>query len=379
LVPAIGLGAAFEQIVVDPDYVAYQRDVGDIDGDGDNDLVAVQEGDTTLQVFRAPAWERSTLIAFSEAFSFPRADDLKLADIDRDGDLDVVTRLGGGPTDDGVGVAVWCENGSESAGFTWHRIGRSPEYVKDIVVVDLDRDGRPDVIMRMDRQTQIWLQDAENGWNEVLLAHPPHEGMAAGDVDGDGDSDLVMNGFWFPTPDTPTAARLATNYGLQIIDDSWFNQTGDWTKNSCKVVVADFDADGTNEVAFSQSERAGYEVAWYRRDTSGVSESWNRHPVAVVDYCHTLQSSDFDLDGDVDLLAGGMIQSQHRGLRLFVNEGRGARWSALIVQTDGSYSAEVGDVDKDGDPDVVGIRNWNSPPTWIYRNNIRARHLTEPK
>ncbi len=358
----------FQPVILDDTYIAYERDVGDIDGDGDNDLVAIREGDTTLQVFRAPTWSRSTLITFNGAFRYPRADDFKLADMDADGDLDVVTRLGDGPTSDGPGIAVWCENLGGGSNFTQHLIGNSPEYVKDIVAVDFDRDRRPDVAMRMDSRTQIWLRNTD-GWSEVLLRHPPHEGMEAADLDMDGDPDLILNGFWFPTPDTPAAARVAANYSNSVIDAAWFNQTGDWTANSCKVVVADFDRDGKNDVAFSHSERAGHAVAWYRSSTPRVEGSWKKQPVTVVDFCHTLQAADWDLDGDADLLVGGMIQSQHRGLKLMLNNGTGTNWTEFVIQNNGSYSAETGDIDNDGDLDIVGIRNWNSAPTYIYRNN----------
>ncbi|MBI4657655.1 MAG: VCBS repeat-containing protein [Verrucomicrobia bacterium] len=364
----------FERVILDPSYFAYERDVGDIDGDGDNDLVAIQEGDTSLQVFRAPTWARSTLVTFTGTDRYPRADDFKLADIDGDGDLDAVTRLGPGPADDGPGIAVWCENLGGGSNFTQHLIGKSLEYVKDIVIADFDRDGRPDVAMRMDRRTQLWLQNATN-WTEVLLSHAPHEGMEAGDLDMDGDPDLILNGFWFPTPDTPAAARIAANYTNQVIDAAWFKQTGDWTANSCKVVVGDFDGDGANDVAFSQSERAGYTVAWYRSPTPRADGTWRKQPVAIVDYCHNLQAADWDLDGDVDLLVGGMIQSQHRGLKLMLNTGGGTNWTEFVIQRDGSYSAESGDIDNDGDLDIVGIRNWNSAPTWIYRNNVRTARL----
>jgi hypothetical protein len=366
---------SFELVILDRAYIAYERDVGDIDGDGDNDVVAVQEGDTHLQLFRAPDWTRATLVTFSGSHRFPRADDLKLADIDGDGDLDVVTRLGAGPSDDGTGLAVWCENLGRATRFNPQVIGNSPEYVKDIVVADFDRDGRPDVAMRMDSRTQLWLQNPGGKWVEVLLTHPPHEGMEAGDLDRDGDVDLVLNGYWFPTPNTPAAAREGKNYTRRVIDAAWCNQTGDWTKNSCKVAVGDFDGDGTNDVAFSHSERAGYEVAWYRSPTPTDDGSWSKHSVAVVDYCHTLQAADFDQDGDVDLLVGGMIQSQHRGLRLMLNTGKGAGWKPQILPSDGSYSAELGDIDNDGDLDIVGIRNWNSAPTWIYRNQCRHHRL----
>ena len=370
---AAGAELNFQQVILDRSYIAYERDVGDIDGDGDNDVVAVQEGDTNLQVFRAPDWTRSALVAFSGTYRYPRADDLKLTDLDGDGDLDVVTRLGAGPADDGAGIAVWCENLGRGTNFTQHLIGNSFEYVKDIVIADFDRDGRPDVAMRMDSRTQLWLQDARWRWSEVRLTHPPHEGMDAGDLDGDGDPDLILNGYWFETPDTPAAARIAANYTHHVIDAAWFNQSGDWTANSCKVTVGDLDGDGRTDVVLSQSERAGYPVTWYRSPAPRLDATWSKHPVTVIDFCHTLQAADFDLDGRLDLLVGGMIQSQHRGLRLMLNGGQGKSWTPFVIQTNGSYSAEIGDIDNDGDLDIVGIRNWNSAPSWIYRNAVRSR------
>ena len=84
----------FEYVPLADDYYLYERDVGDINGDGKNDIVGFQEGDTTIQAFLAPDWKRSTLITIGGAFPYPRADDFKLADIDNDGDLDVVDPLG---------------------------------------------------------------------------------------------------------------------------------------------------------------------------------------------------------------------------------------------------------------------------------------------
>ncbi|MBL9135378.1 MAG: VCBS repeat-containing protein [Verrucomicrobiales bacterium] len=371
--PVRAAAPAFDYVPLDSTYVAYERDVGDLDGDGRNDLVAVQEGDTTLEMFRAPKWIRSTLVRFAGPHRFPRADELKVADIDGDGDLDVITRLGDGPSDDGAGIAVWCENLGRGSGFAQHLIGKSLEYVKDIVVADFDRDHRLDVAMRMNQSTQLWLQEPGRRWTEVLLSHPPHEGLEVGDLDHDGDPDLVMNGFWFATPDTSAAARRPEHYRRHDIDARWYRQTGDWTANSCKVVIGDFDSDGTNDVAFSQSERPGYPITWYGTSHPRGDGTWRKHEVGEVDYCHTLLAADFDLDGDIDLIAGGMTQSRQRGLRQFINEGKGKRWRVVVIQHDGSYSTELGDIDNDGDPDLTGIRNWDAAPSWIYRNTARGQ------
>jgi hypothetical protein len=44
--------------------------------------------------------------------------------------------------------------------------------------------------------------------------------MEAGDLDMDGDPDLILSDFWFPTPDTVATARFATNYSRRAIDES---------------------------------------------------------------------------------------------------------------------------------------------------------------
>ena len=49
----------------------------------------------------------------------------------------------------------------------------------------------------------------------------------------------------------------------------------------------------------------------------------------------------------------------------------GASWTPLEIQGLGSYSAELGDIDDDGDIDIVGTRNWNTGPFEIWQNTLR--------
>ena len=290
--------------------------------------------------------------------------------MDNDGDLDLVTRLGLGPLDDwpwhrrlvrrtSAGERRGCNTSSATA----------PKCVKDIVVVDFDRDGRLDVAMRMDSRTQIWLQETEQAgprscstmdrmraWRrrtrtwmaigprlEWLLVLPRRTRRRRVEVRPTGSSIRL----------TPPGSRTQAAGPPTV----------------AKVAVADIDGGGTNDVAFSHSERPGYAVAWYRSSTPNGAGPWSKQPVTILDYCHTLQAADWDLDGDVDLLVGGMTKSQHRGLKLMLNNGTGMNWAEFIIQTNGSYSAEIGDIDNDGDLDIVGIRNWDAAPSYLYRSN----------
>jgi hypothetical protein len=81
----------------------------------------------------------------------------------------------------------------------------------------------------------------------------------AGDLDGDGDQDVVATG-WSP------AGSIA-----------WFENTGDpkvgWQKhvikprwsNAVTVIVADFDNDGRLDIVAS-AERGANELRWWRND-----------------------------------------------------------------------------------------------------------------
>ncbi len=361
----------FEQAVIDPSGIAYERAVGDIDGDGDNDIIAASIfPDNLLWLYRAPDFNRETVLTLNSSthgWPYFRSDDLQLADLDLDGDLDVVTRIG--DSGDINGHVVWIENplvACNDVGGSWdvHVIGTS-EYAKDIVIADIDRDGRPDVVTREDNQTQIWFNDGPTSWVEKAIDHSAHEGMDVGDLDGDGDPDIVLNGFWLQTPSDPRTG----NYTNRNIDSKWHNQNVGWESNSCKVVVADIDGNGANDVVLSHSEYVGYPVSWYSA-SNPVSGPWTEHVIVpVCDDCHNLQAKDFNGDGDIDVVYGGMPQSSQRGLHLLLGNG-GSSWSAMEIQNQGSYSAEIGDFDEDGDWDIISVRNWDTQPTEIWRNAL---------
>src|SRR5690606_8044289 len=129
--------------------------------------------DTQLRWYRAPNFNAVNLVTLnSGTHGYPlfRADDLEFADMDGDGDADIITRIG----DSGVanGNMVWFRNPrpSQSVTSTWQMfvIGGN-QYVKDIEIADFDNDGKLDVVSREHAATQVWFQNSASSWTKKSM------------------------------------------------------------------------------------------------------------------------------------------------------------------------------------------------------------------
>ena len=313
-------------------------------------------------------------------------DNFDMADMDGDGDDDIImakseNKYSNDPEADNIqidGVQItWFENPrpqKDPRNFPWpeHVVGihvdSNENYVKDMKATDFTGNGKPEIVIRSDMAVSIFHQGKPRQWTQIkYIEIHPHEGMDVGDVDCDGDPDIVLNGFWLECPEDPVAGSWTEH----IIDHKWWVQTGDWTANSCKVYVKDINGDGHADILLSHAERAGYPVSWYEGDESD-KDVWKEHVIHHVDFCHTLQAADMDLDGDIDVVAGEMEKSDDPDqVLLFLNGGDGLSWEEQVVSYTSIYSAKLADIDNDGDMDIVANRNWNRPPLEIWENLIR--------
>ena len=86
-----------------------------------------------------------------------------------------------------------------------------------------------------------------------------HEGGTLGDLDQDGDPDIILNGRWFETPDD---ARTGL-YKEHNIDAKWYHDQLTWRKFATMVQVGDMDGNGRMDAVIAHSESPGYPVSWY--------------------------------------------------------------------------------------------------------------------
>jgi hypothetical protein len=112
-------------------------------------------------------------------------------------------------------------------------------------------------------------------------------------------------------------------------------------------VVADVDGDGDQDVVVS-----GYRVFLN-------AGSWSFTAIAGIGSNGTIESGDFDGDGDLDII--GNLGND--AFNFYRNDGAGAFTVTLIAGTDFTQSVGVGDLDGDGDLDVVRSASHGIPQT----------------
>jgi hypothetical protein len=357
----------FEYSAVDPGRNGHCT-IADIDGDGLNDIIAAYDG---LAWYRAPSWQRLTIVQMDY-----ESDDVGLGDIDGDGDSD-------GVGISSSGAVTWLQNprpqaSALTASWLEHPIGQgNVGYVKNIGCADMNGDGRMDVVIRGHTQTSIFTQSAGGIFSRShTFTHPELEGMALGDIDGDGDIDIVLNGFYLENLSSSTT----TTWTQHAIDKTWYTgQSHSWATNNAIVALADINRDGRLDALFAHSGTAGYPVVWCERGAGGDT-SWTHHVIATrVDYCQRLDVMDVDGDGDSDVLSaisGGYGERGKEYVTIHYNVNNGAAWTPQVVGTSGGYSLVLGDIDNDGDGDVVGEYNHEQGPIQLFRNPLNPLSVT---
>ena len=365
--------------------------LADYDSDGDLDITLQRRSDSTVYWYayiNDSIWQRhiATRLGGGQlgATSY---------DVNQDGDPDLI-----------MGRA-WIENPGqlkENPDRNWpvhfYSGGMMGEN-HDIIMADLDRDGLSEVIAYSQTIGTIrWYKindplrwqsgDIASGVNDIDV----HAGFAphgAGDLNGDTYPDILMPFYWYENPGRDLRQKWTKhkwNY-REITDTPYGRSFRSW--------IVDLDADGDNDMIVADCDVTMSRAYWYENREAG--KTFREHPLPLPDgqtgSFHSLVVADFDRDQDLDIFLGeqedndqkpipGMkpIGLKERGI-LLINAGSKTkpRFKCRIIHQDnpGWHDTRVGDVDGDGDLDLV-TKIWNADEEGIWhadywRNDLIMR------
>ncbi|MEZ5988643.1 MAG: VCBS repeat-containing protein, partial [Planctomycetota bacterium] len=284
--------------------------------------------------YQYPTWTKRTIAAGNFTT------DGKCADMDGDGDIDVIT------CNIGKGV-FWYENPNDVKVTTWkaHQIDSS--YAHDIEVGDIDGDKRPDVLTCSKKELLLHLQQSDGSFSTRSLLSSSGEGIALADMDRDGDLDLLFGASWLQTPADPTK-------------DAFKQYTVTSFGSDTRVRAADLDQDGDLDMVLCWSEGTG-PLIWVEapKDPTATS-SWKTHTIeGSLEKAHSLQVGDLDGDGLLDIVTAQMHTSKDKRV-MYYQQAKGMTWVRHLVAVTGSHNLQIGDIANDGDLDLVG-KNYDGP------------------
>jgi hypothetical protein len=351
---------ADDAILVDPSSIA----AGDIDGDGDTDLVVADAAASTPAVLvllreggaASPCAKQLGSYRVCELLAGTTGNDVGVADIDEDGRIDIAVAR---PS----GVTIFYQGAAADFDDRVVEIVVPNATLRSLAIGDMTGDGRKDLavsdsdsgsVFRL-RQVQPddFAVETAIAARQVLL---PVD-LALIDLDGVGGLDILVADAGGIAGSEGSALSVSLSDGRGAFSTQNLRRTSESGTQSVPRAVAVGDLDGDGSMDIISLEDGTHAVAIYPQDGAG---SFARAVIVAaqapdVERPKTIVAADFDGDGNVDLLT----QSGERGDLTILERAAPAAFAArrLTLPAGAGPSTPLaiaaGDIDGDSRPDIV--------------------------
>jgi serine protease Do len=343
--------------------------VVDVDKDGLNDIVLTERtrGPSVVWLKRAPGgWKRYLIDGSKLTIEAGGAAE----DIDGDGDLDLI--FGGDWQSNEIWwwenpypaydpETPWKRHLIKSSGATQHH---------DQLIGDFLGEKRPQLVSWNQGAGELLCfripadPRADRPWSPLVVAKgvAGGEGLAMGDIDGDGRLDIVGAGRWFE----------------HLAGDTFAEHVIDLAQTKGRAAVGDLKKGGLPEVVMVIGDGVG-RLKWYEcHGDPRTAGSWEPHELRTTDviHGHSLQVADIDGDGNLDIFCAEMAKwtesrtaPDHPEAKawIFYGDGKGNFEKSEFAREIGFHEAKVADLDGDRRLDILDKPyNWETPRIDIW-------------
>jgi hypothetical protein len=335
---------------------SFGNEMGDIDFDGDLDIVVANVGSDDLLLLNNG--EGHFVLADTDRLPSDRdADgtDAKFGDMDADMDLDlIVTNFNWRDN------YLYINNGlGYYSGPEYDRFPSGYYNSNALAFGDIDGDLDLDVIIANNtgQTNQAMINDGMGWFTDETSGRLPEDlnqsnGVALGDMDGDEDLDIVIGNGWFPSND-----EIFINDGNGFFTNESSERLPPDNAQTAGVNVIDVDNDGDLDILFANYASGGVSTRLLINDGSGyfTDETSLRYPT-IDEQDSDIDVADIDKDGDADIFVSNIGSYPEGGQnRLLINVSTPDSFPPVIPRT-----LALSDTVPSGNPYIITTTVWDN-------------------
>jgi hypothetical protein len=362
-------------------YYPSDQALADIDLDGKPDLVSVYTG-----YYMSVARNTSTTsaISFGSPYAYYNAyslySDIATADFDGDGKIDVVLNN----RYSSISSVIAYRNTSSVAAVSFATLAEFPANstaaITDIAVADFDKDGKPDLVVGYANNMVSFFRNTSSVGTITfsprtdisVAASSVITGVAAGDLDGDGKTDVAVAG-----GSGNVISYLRNTSTMGTISFSAFTSTALPTSVQ-SIAIGDIDSDNKMDIVYGAGTSS---IGLLKNNSTSGTITISGTPSTMATLANTVSDiglGDIDGDGKLDITEG-----YSSGTQISIHKNNSVGTFSLAARVDYTTTASytnpakvtVGDLNGDSKADVLAS---TSNTTYsVYQNNINPL-VSEP-